>query len=343
MTGQMVTNEAEKTVPPADVRRRGTKIEFRGADEFHQCWYPVALSSEVPEGSLIGAPFLDGRVIVYRTSDGVAHVKSAYCRHLGADLSVGRLVGDRIQCPFHFWRYDSTGACAEVPAGDPPPPNAKLFNYPTAESLGIIWAFNGDTPVYPAPHFEQSESEAGLVIDAFRNPLRMHVDSSIVFLNSFDLQHFRVVHGMPIEVDMTQVHEHDHTLSYEARVTAPEFGEVVQKRRLWGVNTVTIASETKGRTLYLMHSLCPVGQSATQGFLVSATPAASTEAGDSELKALLAQSRDYSLRLVNEDAPIFDTLSFRRDNMTASDRFLAYGIRYVRQYPRAHPGRELIR
>jgi hypothetical protein len=29
--------------------------------------------------------------------------------------------------------------------------------------------------------------------------------------------------------------------------------------------------------------------------------------------------------------------------MTASDRFLAYGIRYVRQYPRAHPGRELIR
>ncbi|MGV2289884.1 Rieske 2Fe-2S domain-containing protein [Trinickia sp. YCB016] len=343
MTEQTVSSEAAKTVPLVDARGRGTKIEFRGADEFHQCWYPVALSSEVPRGSLIGAPFLDGRVIVYRTSDGVAHVKSAYCRHLGADLSVGRLVDDRIQCPFHFWRYDTTGACVEVPAGDPPPPYAKLFSYPTAESLGIIWAFNGDTPLHAAPHFEQDEGETELVIDAFRNPLPMRVDSSIVFLNSFDLQHFRVVHGMPIEVDHDCVREREHTLSYEARVTAPEFGDVMQKRRLWGVNTVTIASETKGRKLYLMHSLCPVGQNATQGFLVNATPAASTVEGGRELKALLAQSRDYSLRLVNEDAPIFDTLSFRRDNLTASDRFLAYGIRYIRQYPRAHPGREMIR
>lgn len=343
MAEQTVSNEAVQAVQPSNAWRRGTKIEFRGEGEFHQCWYPVALSSEVPEGGLIGAPFLDGRVIVYRTSDGVVHVKSAYCRHLGADLSVGRLVDDKVQCPFHFWRYDSTGACAEVPAGDPPPPYAKLFSYPTAESLGIIWAFNGDTPLHPAPHFEQAESEYGLVIDAFRNPLPMHVESSIVFLNSFDLQHFRVVHGMPIEVDLSQVNERDHTLSYEAHVSTPEFGDVIQSRRLWGVNTVTIASETKGRKRYLMHSLCPVGANATQGFLVSATPRDPAAEDDGELKALLAQSRDYSLRLVNEDAPIFDTLSFCRDNLTASDRFLAYGIRYIRQYPRAHPGREMIR
>ncbi|WP_028221154.1 Rieske 2Fe-2S domain-containing protein [Paraburkholderia oxyphila] len=343
MAEQTALNEAEKTASLAGAWRRGRKIEFRGEDEFHQCWYPVALSSEVSKGGLVGAPFLDGRVIVYRTSDGVAHVKSSYCRHLGADLSVGRLVDDRIQCPFHFWRYDSTGACAEVPAGDPPPPYARLFSYPTAESLGIVWAFNGETPLHPAPHFEQGAYESPLVIDAFRNPLPMHVDSSIVFLNSFDLQHFRVVHGMPIEVDLSQVREHDSTLSYEARVSAPEFGDVIQMRKLWGVNTVTIASETKGRKLYLMHSLCPIGPNATQGFLVNATPADCASDGDGELRALLAQSRDYSLRLVNEDAPIFDTLSFRRDNLTASDRFLAHGIRYVRQYPRAHPGREMIR
>lgn len=345
MTQQTVSGTGDKTVPLANLRgrSRGTKIEFRGEDEFHACWYPVALSSEVPVGGLIGAPFLDGRVIVYRTSDGAVHVRSAYCRHLGADLSVGRLVDDKVQCPFHFWRYDTSGSCAEVPAGDPPPPMAKLFCYPASESLGIIWAFNGDEPLHPAPHFAQEPTEAGLVVDAFRNPRPMQVDSSIVFLNSFDLQHFRVVHGMPITVDEDQVSQRDHTLCYDARVTTPEFGEVIQKRRLWGVNTVTIASETDGRTLYLLHSLCPVGQSATQGFLVSATPSDAADSDDAGARALLARSRDYSLRLVNEDAPIFDTLSFRRDNMTASDRFLAYGIRYVREYPRAHPGRELIR
>ncbi len=340
MTKEAVPNEAEKTSRLVDARGRGTRIEFCSEDEFHACWYPVALSSEVEQGGLIGAPFLDGRVIVYRTSDGIAHVKSAYCRHLGADLSMGRLVNDRVQCPFHFWRYDSTGSCVDVPAGDPPPPYAKLFNYPTAESLGIIWAFNGETPLHPAPHFGRNEEL--LTIDAYRNPLPMHVESSIVFLNSFDLQHFRVVHGMSIEVDQDRVSEHEHTLAYEARVSAPEFGDVVQDRRLWGVNTVTIVSETQGRKLYLMHSLCPVGKNATQGFLVSATPAPENATDDSA-RALLARSRDYALRLVNEDAPIFDTLSFRRDNLTASDRFLAFGIQYIRRYPRAHPGRELIR
>jgi len=341
MTDQAISNETAKTVPIVDARPRGTRIEFRGQDEFHQCWYPVALSAEVPVGGLIGAPFLDGRVVVYRTSDGAAHIHSTYCRHLGADLSVGRLVDDKIQCPFHFWRYDSSGTCVEIPAGDPPPRNAKLFSYPTAESLGIIWAFNGETPFHPAPHFDQSEGE--LVVDAFRNPLPMQIDSTVVFLNSFDLQHFRVVHGMPIEVDQTRVREHEHTLAYQARVTAPEFGDVVQDRKLWGVNTVTIESQTNGRKLYLMHSLCPVAQNATQGFLVSATPVDSVAKDDDAPKALLARSREYSLRLVNEDAPIFDTLSFRRDCVTASDRFLAYGIQYISRYPRAHPGREMIR
>jgi len=188
MTEEAVPANAAKTSRLVDARGRGTSIEFRGEDEFHACWYPVALSSEVVQGGLIGAPFLDGRAIVYRTSDGVAHVKSAYCRHLGADLSIGRIVNDRVQCPFHFWRYDSTGSCIDVPAGDPPPPYA-----------------------------------------------------------------------------------------------------------------------------------------------------------DDGASVLLAQSRDYALRLVNEDAPIFDTLSFRRDNLTASDRFLAFGIQYIRRYPRAHPGRQLIR
>jgi hypothetical protein len=39
MTAQTVSSEAAKPVPLADARGRGTKIEFRGADAFHQCGY----------------------------------------------------------------------------------------------------------------------------------------------------------------------------------------------------------------------------------------------------------------------------------------------------------------
>jgi len=58
---------------------------------------------------------------------------------------------------------------------------------------------------------------------------------------------------------------------------------------------------------------------------------------------MLRTTRDYSLRLVAEDAPIFQGLRFRRDCLTASDRLLGFGMQYVMCYLRAHPGRELIR
>ena len=92
-----------KPIPLAERKRFvGKPIPAEGEDGlFSQSWFPVCLSTEVPVGTIIGRDFLDGRVIVYRGQDGVARIQSAYCPHLGADLWVGKLVGDRVQCTFH--------------------------------------------------------------------------------------------------------------------------------------------------------------------------------------------------------------------------------------------------
>jgi len=79
--------------------------------------------------------------------------------------------------PFHHWRYDRTGRCVDVPAGDPPPAAARLFAFPTVESLGIIWAFNGIEPTYAVPTF----GEGPVALDSFRNPVTMKVASDTVF------------------------------------------------------------------------------------------------------------------------------------------------------------------
>lgn len=55
------------------------------------------------------------------------------------------------------------------------------------------------------------------------------IDGTLVFLDSFDLQHFRVVHKMRIEVDPTLVREENHTLSCQAHITTPEFGAIVRE------------------------------------------------------------------------------------------------------------------
>src|SRR3546814_3723066 len=64
----------------------------------HECWYPVALSSDLAPGQVIGRDIGDGRIVIYRGEDGAVRAMSAYCKHMGADLSVGgEVVGNNIR------------------------------------------------------------------------------------------------------------------------------------------------------------------------------------------------------------------------------------------------------
>jgi phenylpropionate dioxygenase-like ring-hydroxylating dioxygenase large terminal subunit len=330
-----------ESASPQSARRRGTKIEFRPPGTFHRGWYPVALSSEIARSQVVGAPFLDGRIVIARSSAGVVNVLSAYCRHLGVDLATGRMVDDQIECAFHRWRYGQDGACTATATGDPAPRVARLFRYPTAESLGLIWAFNGDGEPGAVPGF--SLAPPAIAFEAFRNPVIMPVESSVVVLNSFDLQHFRAVHGMEIEVDMKAAVKSEGTLDYVASVRTAEFGSVRQQRRLWGVNTMTIeAIGDNGRTTFLLHSLCPTAADRNIGFLVVGSPLAADGSNSAEVSQSLTAARRFSLRLVEEDRPIFESIRFRRDCLTASDAFLSFGMEYISSFPAAHPGREFI-
>src|SRR5271163_2717295 len=93
---------------------------------FHRCWYPVALGGELASGSVIGRDFLGTRVVVYRDAAGNPVVQSAWCPHLGADLSVGQIADGRLRCPYHHWSFDTDGTCANIPAGDKIPPSARI-------------------------------------------------------------------------------------------------------------------------------------------------------------------------------------------------------------------------
>ena len=67
---------------------RGKPMPPQGtAGGYDQNWYPIALSRDVKAGEVHGTEFLNGKVIVVRDENGKAQVLSAYCRHLGADLS----------------------------------------------------------------------------------------------------------------------------------------------------------------------------------------------------------------------------------------------------------------
>jgi len=112
----------------------------------HQNWFAVALSDEVAPGAVVGVPFVDGRLAVFRRDDGTIAALSARCAHMGADLAAGEVVDDELRCMFHHFCYGADGVCTRIPSGGRPPATARVHSFPVAESVGLVWVFNGESP-----------------------------------------------------------------------------------------------------------------------------------------------------------------------------------------------------
>ncbi|MBL0420039.1 aromatic ring-hydroxylating dioxygenase subunit alpha [Ramlibacter sp. AW1] len=106
-------------------------------------WYPAAYANELDE------PFLARRIlgtalVLYRASDGTVTALEDVCPHRLMPLSVGRRVGDDIQCGYHGMRFDVEGRCLEVPGQTQVPAAATVRRYPTVQLHGFIWIWMGD-------------------------------------------------------------------------------------------------------------------------------------------------------------------------------------------------------
>lgn len=106
-------------------------------------WYVAALSDQVSERP-ISRRILGKPIVVYRTETGVAALADR-CPHRFAPLSMGKRVGNQIECPYHGLRFDAGGACVHNPHGDGKiPANAKVSRYSIVERQGLIWIWMGD-------------------------------------------------------------------------------------------------------------------------------------------------------------------------------------------------------
>jgi nitrite reductase/ring-hydroxylating ferredoxin subunit len=294
---------------------------------FHQSWFPVALASELGRGHVMGRDFLGTRVILYRDDTGQALVQSAYCPHLGADLSVGQVVDGQIRCAYHHWRFDCSGRCVDIPAGDKIPPAARIATYPSAEAWGLIWAFNGETPWFSVPSIPGAEERELIYETHFRGTRA--ADPWVAVSNGVDFQHLRTLHGLAA-VDPAGVTVGPYSLEY--RIETPSS---VQHGRITGVNTFSQHLIIGDQDLFMLFSGAPIAHGRSMGFYCFGV----RETGDGRdgAAAKLDVLRGFVQRLIAEDAPVLDTIRFRPRVLVASDRHLARFLKYVREFPRAHP------
>ena len=106
-------------------------------------WYVAAWDHEIGR-SMLRRVILDYPVVLYRTVEGKAVALEDRCCHRQAQLSMGKLVGNIVHCPYHGLQFDPSGTCVKIPSQDRIPPSAKVKSYPIVEKNHWIWIWTGD-------------------------------------------------------------------------------------------------------------------------------------------------------------------------------------------------------
>lgn len=107
------------------------------------CWYIAANPDEVGAAPL-GRTFLGEPVVLFRAGDGAVAALEDRCCHRSLPLSMGKVVGDRLQCGYHGLEFDSGGTCVSVPGQSLVPPGAAVRRYPLVERHNWLWIWMGD-------------------------------------------------------------------------------------------------------------------------------------------------------------------------------------------------------
>lgn len=170
-----------------------------GAAEFpFDQWYVAAFSYEIAATplarTLLGIP-----VVLYRTPDGAVVAMLDRCPHRGMPLSTGKVVEDRLRCPYHGLEFAPSGRCARMPNDEKIPSAMKVETYPTIERWELIWIWLGD-PQRADPAMIPCHDDLGLTAPGFYSEAGVHVTTTanylLVFENYADGAHIPQLHGI---------------------------------------------------------------------------------------------------------------------------------------------------
>jgi phenylpropionate dioxygenase-like ring-hydroxylating dioxygenase large terminal subunit len=158
-------------------------------------WYAVLESNEVKPGKLVGVTRMGEKLVFWRDQDGRLACMRDVCPHRGVRLSMGKLVENTLQCPFHGFRFDPSGACTLIPANGRDALVPKVFRvatYPVHEERNFIFIWWGERIAsLPAVYFFDSIPPE-MSYSTLRDHWPTHYSRAIE--NQLDVVHLPFIH-----------------------------------------------------------------------------------------------------------------------------------------------------
>ena len=136
-------------------------------------------------------------LVLFRGATGQATAFSDRCPHRNVPLSMGTVREGELQCAYHGWRFDSSGACVAVPGlvdGTVGLKSRCAETWATHEADGFVWVYSTSqvTPVaapYALPHV--ADRQYSTVRRRFEVKASVHA----VVENTLDVPHTAFLHG----------------------------------------------------------------------------------------------------------------------------------------------------
>ena len=162
-------------------------------------WYVAATKCELKDKPLARI-ILNKPIVLFRGEDGKVGALDDTCAHRLAALSLGKIVGNSLECGYHGWTYNSSGKCIKIP-GTKNPGKIIVNSYPVAEKWGwvFIWLGNPDNAQKTElPDFHVM-GEKDWVGDG--SLLNVMAHCNLIRDNLLDLTHAKYTHQQTLATD----------------------------------------------------------------------------------------------------------------------------------------------
>lgn len=319
------------------------KIKKFGVNGFvPEGWYWLMRSDEVKKGKAYPAKFLNIDLVLYRGEDDQVRAFDAHCPHMGAHLCDGFVEGNSIRCPFHYWKYDELGKCSEIPAQKEIGTMPGLKSHKVREAYGLVWLWTG--------HEEDTE-QVPVVPELVGIPLDFKLGSNfvknchpnVVMINAIDIQHFRSVHQLIVDLDMKVTPLTNRCIQFSNITPMPEknailkFAKKFYKSALtyemtyWWGHTGSVMVGPDFLHFYIIFALRPTLDGKTEGQTILVTKKRKGLVGLLINPILLFATKLVGDYFAKGDTIIFTRINFKYQTPIRADKAI---IDFVEHYER---------